>query len=247
MYAKYEPFMQPEQLNKTFIKQAYLNDHHKLRKDYVEILRKTYNHSLADVDQSFESFNTKDAVVWIDPLDGTSDFVKGNISAVTVLIGLSLEGHSRVGIVHNPFLEGNHSVGQTIIGTAEHGAFRIHHDEKFTPEEILGRDIEYLKPYDVEEQAPEDFTFRVACTISHFSQDIKNIIETIAPVEIKRIGGAGNKCINVAIQNADAYIHPTFGLKYWDLCASEVLIKAMGGFATNIKEERLTYSIDGDR
>jgi uncharacterized protein YnzC (UPF0291/DUF896 family) len=50
MYAKYEPFMQPEQLNKTFIKQAYLNDHHKLRKDYVEILRKTYNHSLADVD-----------------------------------------------------------------------------------------------------------------------------------------------------------------------------------------------------
>lgn len=39
----------------------------------------------------FTSFNTKDAVVWIDPLDGTSDFVKGTLTAVTVLIGLSIK------------------------------------------------------------------------------------------------------------------------------------------------------------
>ena len=46
----------------------------------------------------FESFSTKDAVVWIDPLDGTSDFVKGTLSAVTVLIGLSIKDKSRIGI-----------------------------------------------------------------------------------------------------------------------------------------------------
>lgn len=38
----------------------------------------------------FESFNTNNAVVWIDPLDGTSDFVKGNLPACTVLIGLTI-------------------------------------------------------------------------------------------------------------------------------------------------------------
>lgn len=73
------------------------------------------------------------------------------------------------------------------------------------------------------------------------------VIETIAPVEIKRIGGAGNKCLNVASGNVDAYLHPSVGLKYWDLCAPEVLIKAMGGFATNIKEQRLTYHIEGNK
>jgi 3'(2'), 5'-bisphosphate nucleotidase len=42
-------------------------------------------------------------VVWVDPLDGTSDFVAGNLTAVTVLIGVSIKGVSRIGIVHNPF------------------------------------------------------------------------------------------------------------------------------------------------
>ena len=44
-------------------------------------------------------------MVWIDPLDGTSDFTKGNLSAVTVLIGLSIKGVSRIGIVHSPFFD----------------------------------------------------------------------------------------------------------------------------------------------
>ena len=76
---------------------------------------------------------------------------------------------------------------------------------------------------------------------------MKSIIETIDPVEIKRIGGAGNKCCAVSFGIADCYIHPSPGLKYWDLCASETLIKAMGGYATNIKEERLTYNIEGNK
>jgi 3'-phosphoadenosine 5'-phosphosulfate (PAPS) 3'-phosphatase len=76
---------------------------------------------------------------------------------------------------------------------------------------------------------------------------MKEIIETIHPVEIKRIGGAGNKCASLALGKVDSYIHPSPGLKYWDLCASEILIKAMGGYATNVKEERLTYFPQNDR
>jgi len=65
-------------------------------------LRKTYT---ADEISSelFETFDTDEAVVWIDPLDGTSDFVKGNLTAVTVLIGLAIKGKSRLGVVHKPF------------------------------------------------------------------------------------------------------------------------------------------------
>ena len=38
----------------------------------------------------FDEIDTSNAVVWIDPLDGTKDFTNGNLSAVTVLIGLAV-------------------------------------------------------------------------------------------------------------------------------------------------------------
>ena len=73
---------------------------------------------------------------------------------------------------------------------------------------------------------------------------MKKIIEANEPVEIVRLGGAGNKCCNVAQSTVDAYIHPSPGLHHWDLCANESLIKAMGGWATNLYQERLSYPVD---
>jgi len=76
---------------------------------------------------------------------------------------------------------------------------------------------------------------------------MEEIIQTISPVEIVRLGGAGNKCNNLSIGTVDSYIHPSPGLHYWDLCAPESLIKGMGGYSTNLAQERLTYPLDSDR
>jgi 3'-phosphoadenosine 5'-phosphosulfate (PAPS) 3'-phosphatase len=40
------------------------------------------------------------AIVWIDPLDGTKDFTLGNLDAVTILIGLAIDGIPKLGVVH---------------------------------------------------------------------------------------------------------------------------------------------------
>ena len=83
-----------------------MNDYHLKRKDYLEIIKATYQDEISEF--PYEKFSTKNAVVWIDPLDGTSDFVAGNLPAVTVLIGLSINGQSKAGIIHHPFsLEDN--------------------------------------------------------------------------------------------------------------------------------------------
>lgn len=66
-------------------------------------------------------------------------------------------------------------------------------------------------------------------------------------MEIVRLGGAGNKCAHVAIGTVDSYIHANAGLKYWDLCAPEAIIKGMGGLSTNLFKEKLTYHLGGDR
>ena len=71
-----------------------------------------------DILDSFSEFSTEKAVVWIDPLDGTKDFTNGNLSAVTVLIGLAINGIPKLGIVHNPFKTNeNDGIGHTIFGS----------------------------------------------------------------------------------------------------------------------------------
>ena len=117
---------------KNFIKTAFLNEKHSARREWIRtVLRGYYGEDEVQLDP-FETFNTKDACVWIDPLDGTSDFVKGNLPAVTVLIGLSIKDKSRIGIVHNPFSVADREVGNTFFGSAEHGVFKIVSNKNFS-------------------------------------------------------------------------------------------------------------------
>ena len=76
---------------------------------------------------------------------------------------------------------------------------------------------------------------------------MQEIIETISPVEIVRLGGAGNKCNNLTQGTVDAYIHPSPGLSYWDLCAPESIVKGMGGYATDLSQKRIVYDPSASR
>lgn len=209
-------------------------------------MRKTYGNDEIS-SELFESFSTKDAVVWIDPLDGTSDFVKGNLTAVTVLIGVSIQGKSRLGVVHKPFSDADQSKSQTYFGSGEHGVFTIYYDKDMSSDQLLSREIKYLTPFDHEAVPADDYTVKVGASLSHFSPTLKEVIEKVAPLDIVRLGGAGNKCLAITAAMTDSYLHPNPGLKYWDLCANESLIKGMGGYSTNIYGERLTYPLDGNR
>ena len=199
------------------------------------MLKSSFEETIDAKGELFETFDLNQATVWIDPLDGTSDFLKGNLSAVTVLIGLCVNGVSRIGIVHHPFSDENPEKGSTLFGTIEHGLFKIDYDEITcnSLDVYKSRPIKYIEPFNHVDKPADDYKFIVGTSISHFSQDMKNIIETISPVEIKRLGGAGNKCASVALGNTDSYVYPSKGCKYWDLCAPEILVKAMGGYATD--------------
>ena len=52
-----------------------------------------------------ETFDASEAIVWIDPLDGTRGFARGQVTVVTSLIGVSIKGKPSIGIVHRPFCE----------------------------------------------------------------------------------------------------------------------------------------------
>jgi fructose-1,6-bisphosphatase/inositol monophosphatase family enzyme len=71
-----------------------------------------------EIYQNFEQFSSEDAVLFIDPLDATAEFVNGNICAVNVLLGLTVRGIPKIGIIHNPFSTNDpNSNSLTIFGT----------------------------------------------------------------------------------------------------------------------------------
>lgn len=128
LYNKYDPVILPEKLNRKLISQDVLDKAHLQRSAFIEQL-KVVHPDVQTSDVPFRTFNTKDAIVWVDPLDGTSDYVKGNLPAVTVLIGLAIKGSSRIGIVHHPFSEEKTELGLTTFGTMEHGVFTLSYNE----------------------------------------------------------------------------------------------------------------------
>jgi 3'-phosphoadenosine 5'-phosphosulfate (PAPS) 3'-phosphatase len=93
--------IEPENIDDQFIKLDFLHESLLKRADFNDYMRTAVYGP--EILEKFDSFKTSNAVVWIDPLDGTSDFVKGNLSAVTVLIGLVIDGIPKISVVHHPF------------------------------------------------------------------------------------------------------------------------------------------------
>ena len=106
--------LDPKNISLDFIKQEMLSESLKTRKDFNDHMRKEFYG--AEIWENFESIRPgKEVLVWVDPLDGTNDFTKGNPSTVTVLIGLAVEGVPKVGVVHQPFAHGESGI--TLFGT----------------------------------------------------------------------------------------------------------------------------------
>ena len=95
------------------------------------------------VDVPFDSFDAKDATVWIDPLDGTKYFVNGEIEFVSVIIGIVIKGESRIGIVHYPYFDIHNDKSQfetrTYFGTVEHGMYMLGPYTEGKKDEFLAR------------------------------------------------------------------------------------------------------------
>ena len=103
-----------------------------------------------EIQDNFTEFDPNKATVWIDPLDGTRDFTKGNLSAVTVLIGLAIDGLPKLGVVHHPFrTNDNDGKGMTIFGAQEYGAYFLNYDSKASKVDMDKRIPQYMEPFDV--------------------------------------------------------------------------------------------------
>ncbi|KAM8945336.1 3'(2'),5'-bisphosphate nucleotidase 1 [Pelodytes ibericus] len=172
----------------------------------------------------YSNIKEEELVVWVDPLDGTKEYTEGLLDHVTVLIGIAYQGKAIAGVINQPYYNyqaGNGAaLGRTIWGILGVGAFGF--DLKEVPE---GQHI-------------------ITTTRSHSSKQVNDCIAAINPDKVVRVGGAGNKIIQLIEGQASAYVFASPGCKKWDTCAPEAILHAVGGQLTDIHGNAFEYHKD---
>ncbi|KAM4601031.1 3'(2'),5'-bisphosphate nucleotidase 1 isoform 1-T2 [Polymixia lowei] len=179
-----------------------------------EILQKT-------CPAEYSGLNEDELVVWVDPLDGTKEYTEGLLDNVTVLIGIAYGGKAIAGVINQPFynykLGAGADLGRTMWGMLGVGAFG------FQLQEVPG-----------ERRV-------VTTTRSHSNKLVTDCVDAMEPHEVVRVGGAGNKVIQLVEGKASAYVFASPGAKKWDTCAPEAILHALGGKLTDMHGNAYCY------
>lgn len=172
-----------------------------------------------------------DVVIWVDPLDGTSEFTRGFLDHVTTLVGITVQGVPVAGVIHQPFF--NMAAGRDEVGRTTWG--------------MIGVGVFGCEPAGISSHVPASpSNIRLATTLSHSSPKMENVIQKLNPEAVIRVGGAGNKVLMVLEGKADMYVYATSGTKKWDTCAGEALLKARGGCLSDSRGCSIPYDPEGE-
>nr|XP_006643286.2 PREDICTED: 3'(2'),5'-bisphosphate nucleotidase 1 [Lepisosteus oculatus]XP_015195033.1 PREDICTED: 3'(2'),5'-bisphosphate nucleotidase 1 [Lepisosteus oculatus] len=81
----------------------------------------------------------------------------------------------------------------------------------------------------------------ITTTRSHSNKLVTECVQAMQPHDVIRVGGAGNKIIQLVEGKASAYVFASPGCKKWDTCAPEAILHAVGGKLTDIHGKAYRY------
>jgi 3'(2'), 5'-bisphosphate nucleotidase len=158
--------------------------------------------------ETFEGYRSAPRVFFVDPLDGTTEFIAKNGEFV-VMIGL---------------LEGTRAVAGVVLAPAQRlawagevgvGAFRVAEGGSREPISVSARK-------DLRE-------CRAVSSRSHRSPALEAAFAALGAGGVVALGSAGLKGSAIAAGDADIYMGPGAIGKRWDVCATDALVTAAGG------------------
>ncbi|XP_032441234.1 3'(2'),5'-bisphosphate nucleotidase 1 isoform X1 [Xiphophorus hellerii] len=200
--------------------------------------------------KEYEALKEEELVVWVDPLDGTKEYTEASsclhlqavdqkphkeldkthstairlLDNVTVLIGIAYGGRAIAGVINQPFynyqLGSGAALGRTMWGVLGLGAFGFQLQE-----------------------VPADKRI-VTTTRSHSNKTVTDCVNAMEPHNVIRVGGAGNKIIQLIEGKASAYVFASPGCKKWDTCGPEAILHAVGGKLTDMFGNPYHYNAD---
>ena len=169
---------------------------------------------------SYAGFSSAPAAWFVDPLDGTRDFVARN-GEFAVMIGLAEGGRSVLGVLVLP------AIGRSFVGAEGIGAFEVGANGARSAIEV-GRRAE----------------LRGASVLVSRSRRATDAEAKLAELGVVTLpcGSAGVKAARVACGEADLYVAPGNAGKLWDACGPEAIVRAAGGTWVTARGERFDYA-----
>lgn len=159
-------------------------------------------------------------VFFVDPLDGTREFVARNGEFV-VMIGLARAGKAVAGVVLAPV------TGLLWAGAEGVGAYELSRSGERRP----------LRVNEVSSIGQA----RLMVSRSRRSAQLDRLVAQSPPREVVLRGSAGLKAIAVASGEADAYVQLSGAGCLWDTCAPEAIARAAGARFTQADGAPISY------
>lgn len=169
---------------------------------------------------TFASYPTAERILFVDPLDGTKDFIRGN-GEFAVMIGLYEEQRAQLGIVFAP------ATGEAWIGSVDEGAWRISKDG--VPTRVSPTVTGQLGQADL------------LVSRSRSPEGIRKATDILGVASVTPLGSAGLKGARIADGTSDVYLSPGFAGKRWDACAIDAIVTAAGGRFADSHGRPLNY------
>lgn len=168
---------------------------------------------------TFEHFRKYDRVFFVDPVDGTREFVDRN-GEFAVMIGLVEGARAIASVIDAP------ARGDVFAGWVGQGAFRITGGKQ--------TDLHVSQIADVTQG-------RLVGSRSHRGPQLERALAQLNPREVLVMGSAGLKGTLVAAAEVEAYVAPGYAGKRWDACAADALVTAAGGKLTDTHGDAIDY------
>jgi 3'(2'), 5'-bisphosphate nucleotidase len=158
---------------------------------------------------------------YVDPLDGTKEFIAKN-GEFAVMIGLSVGGRSRAGVVYQPVSD------KLFRGAVGEGA-----------ELVTNGGTTPLRVSELDD--PSALTLVVSR--SHRSSKTDRIAQALGITNELRSGSVGLKIGIVAERIADLYVHVSDKSSLWDTCGPEAILRGAGGRFTDVAGDEFRYDV----
>jgi 3'(2'), 5'-bisphosphate nucleotidase len=179
--------------------------------------------------ETFVGYREAERIFFVDPLDGTREFVARNGEFV-VMIGYVDGERATASVIHAPVS------GISWLGELGNGAYQVEADGSQKPISVSA--VSTLGEA------------RIVGSRSHRNPALEQALASLGARELVALGSAGLKASVVAHGEADAYVAPHYAGKRWDACAADALISAAGGKLTDSRGDLFDYRserLDNDR
>ena len=158
----------------------------------------------------------KDGIWCIDPIDGTSNFVRG-LPYFAISVALIKEGRSVLGVVYDPVANETFS--------AERGKGAFLNGDKLISRDGAGSLKEALASVDMK-RLKKKLVMQLAAHPPYASQ--------------RNFGASALDWCYTAVGRYDVYLHG--GQKLWDFAAGEVILLESGGYVSSIEHDDFSLS-----